>query len=49
MIILIGAGLPGLLTAYRLKNAGMPFKILEARARIGGKINTVSTAGNTPG
>lgn len=48
MIILIGAGLSGLLTAYRLKNAGIPFKILEARARVGGRINTVSTAGNTP-
>lgn len=48
MIILIGAGLSGLLTAYRLKNVGIPFKILEARARVGGRINTVTTAGNTP-
>lgn len=41
MILIIGAGLSGLLTAYRLKSAGIPFKILEARSRIGGRINTV--------
>lgn len=48
MIIIIGAGLSGLLTAYRLKNQGVPFKILEARPRIGGRILTVPTAGDTP-
>ncbi|SFB32428.1 flavin monoamine oxidase family protein [Algoriphagus aquimarinus] len=48
MIILIGAGLSGLLTAYRLKKEGIPFKILEARARIGGRINTVVGSDNTP-
>ena len=41
MILIIGAGLSGLLTAYRLKSAGIPFKILEARSRIGGRINTI--------
>ncbi|MFC3881532.1 flavin monoamine oxidase family protein [Algoriphagus namhaensis] len=48
MIIIIGAGLSGLLTAYRLKRAGIPFKILEARNRIGGRINTVIGANDTP-
>ena len=48
MIIIIGAGLSGLLTAYRLKKEGIPFKILEARPRIGGRINTVSGIDNTP-
>jgi len=48
MIIIIGAGLSGLLTAYRLKQEGIPFKILEARTRIGGRINTVSKTNDTP-
>lgn len=48
MIIIIGAGLSGLLTAYRLKSAGIPFKLLEARARIGGRIHTVVGAQKTP-
>lgn len=48
MIIIIGAGLSGLLTGYRLKKAGIPFKILEARNRVGGRINTVSGTNNTP-
>jgi len=48
MIIIIGAGLSGLLTAYRLKQKGIPFKILEARTRVGGRINTVYGTDNTP-
>jgi len=48
MIIIIGAGLSGLVTAYRLKSQGIPFKILEARNRVGGRINTVNMAYNTP-
>ena len=47
MILIIGAGLSGLVTALRLKKEGIPFKILEARARIGGRINTVSGTQNT--
>jgi len=47
MVIIIGAGLSGLLTAYRLKKEGIPFKILEARSRIGGRINTVLQTNNT--
>ncbi|QOW10249.1 FAD-dependent oxidoreductase [Kaistella flava (ex Peng et al. 2021)] len=48
MIVIIGAGLSGLLTAYRLKKEGIPFKILEARNRIGGRINTVLGTNETP-
>lgn len=48
MILIIGAGLSGLVTAYRLKKEEIPFKILEARSRIGGRINTVLATENTP-
>ena len=48
MILIIGAGLSGLLTAYRLKTAGIPFKILEARSRIGGRIHTIQGLTPTP-
>lgn len=41
MIIIVGAGLSGLLTAYLLKKEGIPFKILESRNRVGGRINTI--------
>ena len=48
MIIIIGAGLSGLLIANHLKKDGIPFKILEARNRVGGRINTVYGTNNTP-
>lgn len=48
MVLIIGAGLSGLLTAYRLKQNGVPFKILEARDRIGGRINTILGKNETP-
>lgn len=48
MILILGAGLSGLLTGYRLKQAGIPFKILEARNRLGGRIQTVYGKNNTP-
>jgi monoamine oxidase len=47
-VIIIGAGLTGLLLAYRLKNAGISFRVLEARNRVGGRIHTVLGAGATP-
>ena len=40
-VVIIGAGLTGLLTAYRLQELGFDVKVLEARERIGGRINTI--------
>ena len=48
MIIIVGAGLSGLLTGYLLKKEGIPFKILEARNRVGGRIKTVYETNNAP-
>lgn len=45
-VIIIGAGLTGLLTAYRLQELGFDVKVLEARDRIGGRIHTLQS-GNT--
>ena len=39
-IIILGAGLSGLLIAYRLQNRGFDIEIIEARNRIGGRIHT---------
>lgn len=48
MVTIIGAGLSGLLVAYRLKQAGLRIRIVEARDRIGGRIYTVNGKGDTP-
>ena len=48
MITIIGAGLSGLLIGYRLKGLGIPFQILEARDRIGGRIYTVVNGSTAP-
>lgn len=37
-ILIIGGGLAGLTAAYRLHQAGLPFHLLEARERLGGRI-----------
>ncbi|WP_435262076.1 flavin monoamine oxidase family protein [Tenacibaculum sp. nBUS_03] len=47
-ILIIGAGLSGLLIGYRLKKEGIPFTIIEARDRIGGRINTKISSNGTP-
>lgn len=47
-VVIIGAGLSGLLTGYRLKKAGVAVKILEARERAGGRIFTVQENYDTP-
>lgn len=47
-VIIIGAGLSGLSTAYQLKKAGIKVKILEAQTRLGGRIETVYGKQDTP-
>lgn len=39
--VVIGAGLAGLTTAYRLQQHGVDVEIFEARARVGGRVHTV--------
>jgi monoamine oxidase len=48
MVLIIGGGLSGLLTGYFLKKEGVPFQILEARDRVGGRIHTINGTSNTP-
>ena len=48
MVIIVGAGLSGLLIAYHLENNGIPYKILEARERVGGRIHTINGVLDTP-
>lgn len=45
-VIIVGAGLAGLSTAYRLKKAGKSFIILEMSSHIGGRIRTASYVEN---
>lgn len=47
-VIIIGAGLSGLSTAYQLKKAGVRCKVLEAQDRFGGRIQTIQGNDNTP-
>ena len=47
-IIILGAGLSGLRTAGLLKMAGYKILVIEARERLGGRIFTKSSAGDTP-
>lgn len=38
---MVGAGIAGLVAAYRLYQAGVPVDIVETRNRIGGRIYTL--------
>ncbi|MEN9444613.1 MAG: hypothetical protein RIS47_1503 [Bacteroidota bacterium] len=44
-VVIIGAGLTGLSTAYKLKQAGVSFCVLESSERVGGVIQTQSQDG----
>ncbi len=37
-VLIVGAGMAGLMAAYRLHEAGVPVEIMEARSRIGGRM-----------
>ena len=47
-VIIIGAGLSGLSTAYHLKKKNIGFKVLEAQNRLGGRIQTIYGDNETP-
>lgn len=47
-LVIIGAGLTGLSLAYYLKDKGLSIQILEARDRIGGRIQTIREDGFAP-
>ncbi len=44
-IIIIGAGVAGLTLARCLRSIGVPFRLLEARDRVGGRLDTVEHGG----
>ena len=46
-VLIVGAGIAGLTAAYRLKQAGVPVKVIEARENVGGRIKTLSRVGGT--
>ncbi len=47
-ILIIGAGLTGLLLTHKLKKKGVSLKVIEARNRIGGRIHTINSQQQTP-
>src|SRR5690242_3587976 len=41
-VVIVGAGLSGLATAYHLQKAGLTYEILEIAPRPGGRVRTVT-------
>lgn len=39
-VVIVGAGLSGLTTAYELKKAGLTYRVLEMEPRVGGRVRT---------
>ena len=48
-ILVVGGGLSGLTAARALHQAGIGFRLVEARDRLGGRILSVDTSGSGPG
>ncbi|HYX19023.1 MAG TPA: FAD-dependent oxidoreductase, partial [Nostoc sp.] len=46
-VLVVGAGIAGLTAAYRLRQAGVPVDIIEARSRVGGRICSLANAAGT--
>ena len=40
-VVVVGGGIAGLTTAYRLQQAGVAATVVEADARVGGKLRSV--------
>ena len=46
-VLVVGAGIAGLVAAYRLSQAGVPVDIVEARNRVGGRMFTAQNFAGT--
>lgn len=46
-VLVVGAGIAGLTTAYRLQQAGVPVNVVEARGQVGGRMQSLSNAAGT--
>ncbi len=46
-VLVVGAGIAGLTAAYRLKQAGVPVDVIEARNQVGGRIRSLPKAAGT--
>lgn len=47
-VLIVGAGIAGLTAAYRLRQAGVPVRIIEASSRPGGRLRSVTHNADCP-